>query len=134
MTPPRLRARETVDSDIGPVKRLRYNADTGTHDETVPVEKFIKGPIPLDWISRANALPGKAGAVGLALWFLAGVQGSRTVKLTGEVEKIAGCGRKAVYRALDALQAVGLIASDRKTGARAVVALLNCHNASRGAA
>lgn len=118
MTTPRLRTRKTVVSDIGTVKRLRYNADTGTHEESASVEKFIKGPIPLDWISRANALPGKAGAVGLALWFLAGVQGSRTVKLTGEVERIAGCGRKAVYAAIAALETAKLIVSARKPGAR----------------
>lgn len=124
MITPRLRARKTVDPEIGPVKRLRYNADTGTHEASAPVEKFIKGPIPLDWISRANALPGKAGAVGLALWFLAGVQGSRTVKLTGEVERIAGCGRKAVYAALRALELYGLAKSVNQPGARAVVTIV----------
>ncbi len=123
MTIPRLRPRKTVDPDIGPVKRLRYNADTGTHEESAPVEKFIKGPIPLDWISRANALPGKVGAVGLALWFLAGVQGSRTVKLTGEVERIAGCGRKAIYSALRLMATKGLILVDMRRGRRAVVTL-----------
>jgi hypothetical protein len=115
----RTSAAETI-----PVKRLAYNPASGTHEVRTPTAKFIKGPIPLDWISRANELPGKAGAVGMALWFLVGVQGSRKVKLTGEVEVIAGCGRKAVYRALDALQAAGLIDSARKTGARAVVQML----------
>lgn len=123
MTTPRLRARKTVDLDIGPVKRLRYNADTGAHHESAPVEKFIKGPIPLNWISRANALPGKAGAVGLALWFLVGVQGSRTVKLTGEVERIAGCGRKAVYRALAEMALHQLIEINRRSGARPIIRL-----------
>jgi hypothetical protein len=104
-----------------PSKRLTYNRETGTHEVRVPVKKFIKGPIPLDWIARANALPGKAGAVGLALWFLVGVQGSRTVKLTGEVKRIAGCERKAVYRALDALQTANLIICFRRPGARPIV-------------
>lgn len=124
MTIPRLRARKTVDPDIGPVKRLRYNADIGVHEESAPVEKFIKGPIPLDWISRANALPGKAGAVGLALWFLAGVQGSRTVKTTGEVERIAGCGRKAVYAGLLALEGSRLVITKKKPGGRPQVTLV----------
>jgi hypothetical protein len=120
--------------DAVPVKRLAFNPATGTHEVRTPTAKFIKGPIPLEWISRANALPGKAGAVGMSLWFLVGVQGSRTVKLTGEVEKIAGCGRKAVYQALDALAAAGFISCSRKAGSRAVVTLLDCHNASSGAA
>jgi hypothetical protein len=124
MTIPILRARKTVDPDIGPVKRLRYNTDTGTHEEAAPVEKFIKGPIPLDWISRANALPGKGGAVGLALWFLVGVQRSRTVKLTSEVTRIAGCERKAVYSGLGELERAGLIVTHRRSGARAHVQII----------
>lgn len=121
-------------ADAVPVKRLAFNPATGTHEACAPTAKFIKGPIPLEWIIRANALPGKAGAVGLALWFLVGVQGSRTVKLTGEVERIAGCGRKAVYQALDALAAAGLIDCNRKAGARAVVTMLEWHPASSGEA
>jgi hypothetical protein len=111
----------TNPADPVPVKRLAFNPASGTHEARAPSVKFIKGPIQLEWISRANALPGKAGAVGMALWFLVGVQGSRTVKLTGEVVKIAGCGRKAVYQALDALAAADLIGCTRKAGARAVV-------------
>ncbi len=95
--------------DAVPAKHLAFNPATGTHEARPPTQKFIKGPIPLEWISRANALPGKAGAVGMTLWFLVGVQGARTVKLTGEVEKIAGCGRKAVYHALVALEVAGLM-------------------------
>lgn len=124
----------TNPADAVPVKRLAFNPATGTHEARATTAKFIKGPIPLDWISRANALPGKAGAVGLALWFLVGVQSSRTVKLTGEVEKIAGCGRKAVYQALGTLETDGLINCARKTGARAVVTILICHKTSSSAA
>jgi hypothetical protein len=116
-------------ADAVPIKRLAFNPATGAHEARAPTVKFIKGPIPLEWISRANALPGKAGAVGMALWFLVGVQRSRTVKLTGEVEKIAGCGRKAVYQALNALQAAGLIDCSCKAGSRAVVTMLEWHSA-----
>lgn len=111
-------------ADIVPVNRLAYNPNTGKHELRVPTEKFIKGPIPLEWISRANALPGKAGAVGLALWFLVGVKGSRTVGLTGEVEHIAACGRQALYSSLAVLEGAGLITVERKPGARAVVTIL----------
>lgn len=104
-------------------KRLAFNRNTGTHETRAPTEKFIKGPIPLGWITRANALPGKAGAVGLALWFLAGVQKSQTVKLTGEVEKIASCGRKAVYRALKSLSDAKLVTNTRRAGARAIITI-----------
>ncbi|MFA7281080.1 MAG: hypothetical protein WC100_13400 [Sterolibacterium sp.] len=114
----------TEDADVGPMKRLAYNPHTGTHEFRMPTKKFIKGPIPLEWIAQANALPGKAGAVGLALWFLVGVKGSQTVKLTREIERIAGCGRKAIYSALTTLQLAKLIIVQRHSGVRAVVTVL----------
>jgi len=122
MNNPVSKAHKTVDPDIGPVKRLRYNPSTGTHEDVSPVRKFIKGPLPFDWISRANALPGKTGPVGVALWFLVGVQGSRKVKVTREVEQLAGCGRKAVSSALRALVNAGLVQwAVTKPGARPTV-------------
>lgn len=123
----RISATQHFDSDVGPVTRLAYNPGTGNHETRAPVEKFIKGPIPLEWITRANALPGKAGAVGLALWFLVGVQKSRTIKLTGEVTRIAGCNRKTVYHALSALEGAGLVVVQRRRGARPTVSIsLGC--------
>src|SRR5271166_4644456 len=47
-------------------------------DATVP---FIKGPIPLAWITAAAMLPGKSLHAGLALWYLAGLKKTRTVPL-----------------------------------------------------
>lgn len=117
---------DTVADAQIPVTRFAYNPETESHTARAPTKKFIRGPIPLDWISRANALPGKAGAVGLALWFLAGVQKSQTVKLTSEVEKIAGCGRKAVYAGLVVLEEAGLVRVERQSGARAVVTIKSC--------
>ena len=102
-----------------PERRLVFNAATGFHEGSGATEKFIRGPIPLCWISQSNALPGKTGAVGLALWFLVGVQKSMRIKLTGEVERIAGCERKALYFALHALERAGLITDvTRSPGAR----------------
>lgn len=116
---------DTVADAQIPVTRFAYNKETESHTARAPTKKFIKGPIPLNWISRANALPGKAGAVGLALWFLAGVQKTQTVKLTGEVEMIAGCGRKAVYAGLAALEEAGLVGVERRRGARAKVDVIS---------
>lgn len=117
-------ARSAEDADVGPLKRMAFNPHTGTHEFRTPTKKFIKGPIPLEWIAQANALPGKAGAVGLALWFLVGIKGSQTVKLTKEIERIAGCGRKAIYSALTTLDLAKLIIVQRHSGVRAVVTVL----------
>jgi len=112
--------------DAVPVKRLTFNPGTGTHEVRTPTAKFIKGPIPLGWISRANTLPGKAGAVGVALWFLAGIQRAQKFKLTIDIERIAGCERKAVYSAIKALEQCGLITVQRFPGARPIVILNDC--------
>lgn len=34
---------------------------------------FIKGPIPLAWLQKANALGGSTGTVAAGLWFYAGL-------------------------------------------------------------
>ncbi len=112
-----------VEQCIG-AKRLAYNHASGTYEERSSNDLFIKGPIPLNWLIHANSLPGKAGAVAIALWFLVGVQRGRVVKLTGEVERVAGCGRKALYKALVSLQAAGLIGVSRRAGGRPVVEVL----------
>jgi len=114
-----------VDAQCIPIRRLAFNAQTGTHNSVAQAKiRFIKGPLPLDWISTANALPGKAGAVGLALWFLVGLTASRTVKLTGEILRIASCERKALYAALATLEAARLISVERRRGARPIVTII----------
>ena len=108
------------------VKHFIFNKKSGVYEVQNLTEKFIKGPIPLLWITRANSLPGKVGAIGIALWFLAGVKKSRNFKLTGEVTRIACCERKTLYPALKALEESGLISVQRSKGARSMVTLLDC--------
>lgn len=47
-----------------------------------PGQKFLRGPIPWDWLSGAARLPGKALQVGLAIWHLAGLKNAMTVELS----------------------------------------------------
>ena len=113
-----------LDADVGAVKRLVYNSGTGQHVEQKPAARFIKGPIPFDWQAKANALPGKAGQVGIALWFLAGVKGKKTVAITREVVVLSGCTRQTFAKSLGALEAAGLIVVERHTGRRPVVTVM----------
>ncbi len=109
-----------------PVEKLSFNVVSGTFEsKKVAGGLFIKGPLPLDWIASANSLPGKAGAVGLAIWFLVGVRASKIVKLTKQVEQIAACQRKAVYTAILSLEEAGLISVTRRKGARATVTVMS---------
>ncbi len=118
-------SREMKEAEIGTVVRYRHNQTTGAFEPASAQQLFIKGPIPLDWMGAANSLPGKAGAVGLGLWFLKGVTRSNEVKVTGQVEKIAGCSRKSLYAGLAALERARLIRVQRKPGCRPVVEIIS---------
>ena len=75
-----------------------------------PPNRFLKGPIPWDWVIRAAKLPGKALEVGLCLWRLKGLHPTRdTVLLSNAELKPFGIGRAAKSRALHALENAGLI-------------------------
>ena len=118
-------AAQSRKTDNPPTKLLRFDKAAGRYTPAKRGEKFVKGPIPLWWISQANSLSGKAGAVGLALWFLRGVQRTDCVKLTAEVRSIAGCKRQAVYHALEALEGAGLVVVHSKPGAYPTVEIRN---------
>ena len=109
-----------------PTIRLSYDRHTGKHGVRTKTKPFILGPIPLDWITRANSLRGKAGATGLALFFLKGVKQANTFKVTAEAEQIAACSRQAFSRGLVALQDAGLITLQQRSGARPIVTILAC--------
>ncbi len=87
-------------------------------------EKFLKGPIPLDWLSTAARLPGKSLHVAIALWFTASLAKSATVPLSNLAGLPFGLDRNAKYRALDWLEKAGLICVERNLGRSPVVTVL----------
>jgi hypothetical protein len=78
--------------------------------------QFLKGPIPLVWLERAARLQGKAFTLSVLLWFMTGVNGPGPFRLSRRLLERFQIGRKASYRALTALEAEGLIVSDRNKG------------------
>jgi hypothetical protein len=86
-------------------------------------EQFVKAP--LDWLARAGALPGKALAVGLALWFLRGVKKRTTVRLTGGTLEKFNVERRAAYRAVCQLEGAGLIRVVRHRGKGPSITILD---------
>jgi hypothetical protein len=88
-------------------------------------EKFLKGPIPWDWLSKASQNPGKSLNVALAVWFLSGLNRSSTISLSGSVLRGLGVKRHAGYRALKSLEHAGLISVYRHKGRNPVVTILN---------
>lgn len=93
---------------------------------TKTVGPFIRGPIPLDWLSRAAAIPRRnAVLVGLVLFHLSGLCSKRDgLVLCVERCKPFGLGRKAVQRGLSDLESSGLIRVVRCVGKCARVDLL----------
>ena len=89
------------------------------------LKKFIKGPIPLAWITKAAGVEGKTLLFALALQYLAGLKRSRTVALSHSTQSLFGVGRHAFYRALLKLEEMGLISVDRHVGRSPVVTILD---------
>lgn len=80
------------------------------------LRKFLKGPIPWDWIVRASGLPGAALAVGLCIWRLVGATRRSSVKLSNKECEPLGISRYAKSRALKTLEAAGLISVEHRRG------------------
>jgi hypothetical protein len=110
-------------------RQLVWNTRDGRFGEQEIIKQkvpgFIKGPLPLSWMQRAMALPGKTIHVALALWFLSGLKCDKTVKLSGKIVRSFGVSRDAKYDALKRLEAENLIKICRKPGSVPVVTLLD---------
>ncbi len=92
--------------------------------------EFVKGPLPLPWLTTASRLPGKSPlAVAMALWFEAGRRRSMTVTLTTAILTRFGVqDRKAKYRGLCALERAGLVAVVRVPRRNPTVTILDAQD------
>ena len=87
---------------------------------------FVRGPIPGEWITRAAKVSFRALRAGLALWYLAGVKKTRTVKPGSDAWARFGLSSRAGGRGLGALEAAGLVSVDRHPGRCPVVTINDC--------
>ena len=111
------------DRDI-PVKRLQLNVVTNKMEFTPKKELFLRGPIPLEWLVNAAALPGKTLNVAIALWWLYGMAKVQPFKLTRRSLKYLSVERDAAGMALTRLEEAGLLRLERKPGQRPVIAIV----------
>lgn len=87
---------------------------------------FLKGPIPLAWLARAGALPGKTLHVGLALWFFANMRRTRVVGVSkGVIARLFGITPSSVKRAIHALEEDRLVTVHRRPGCKSSFELLD---------
>ena len=70
---------------------------------------FLKGPIPFDWLQKANSLGGSTGIVATGLWFYVGISGSKSFKIDSKLDRFTGISRQTRQAALKKLEAAGLI-------------------------
>jgi DNA-binding transcriptional ArsR family regulator len=92
---------------------------------------FLRGPIPLDWLTALTDMSGKTVMTALAIWWQAGLHGKREgLKLTTAGLQRFGVDRKAKDRALKALEDAGLISVVRKAGKNPAVSILEAKTLS----
>ncbi len=107
-----------------PVKRLRLDLTTGTLVAAPKQELFLRGPIPLEWVSRAAILPGKTLNVAIALWLLHGMAKGKPFKLTRKALKCLNVGRDAASTALGRLEQAELVRVERRSGQSPMISLV----------
>ena len=110
--------REMPQADVCNVTFDAYCSPRGCYQD--PHEwiyfRTVKGPIPGEWVSRAAKLPGRVLHVGLALWFLAGMEKCRTVKPTWRIWRRFSVSPDTGRRGLAELERAGLVSVDRHPG------------------
>ncbi len=89
-----------------------------------PGARFLRGPIPWDWLSAAATGRGKGLHVAVVLWHLAGLQRRRVVKWEPSKAEAFGVGRHVAYRALRQLERRGLVRLCTRRGAAPEVTIL----------
>ncbi len=107
-----------------PVKRLQLGVASGTLVATPKKASFLRGPIPLEWLSRAAALPGKTLNVAIAVWWRHGMAKGKPFKLTQMALKAMNLERGAERMGLARLEQAGLIQVDRKAGQRPTISIV----------
>lgn len=110
--------------------RLGFNPRSGDWIEKQPTELFLKGPIPLKWLSVAASLPGKSINVALAINWLDGMNRGKPFKLTKKALGLFNISKDAANDALNRLAAAGLISLDRRPGQRPTIRVLGAERTS----
>src|SRR6476646_4411525 len=92
--------------DIGLDSSWGGNVSRGKQRRKKVEGRFLKGPVPVEWLIKAYAVGSGAGhVVGVILWHLSGLKkDKRTVLLTSAECGLWGICRQSKGRALEALE------------------------------
>jgi hypothetical protein len=119
----------TDDKNIA-VTRLSYCSTSSSYVQGRKAVKnlFVKGPIPLDWLTEVALLPGKCLNVAMAIQWLLGMSGGRPVKLTKRAEMSFNVSCDTSRECLNRMETAGLIQLDRSPGKRPLIKVIVKNN------
>lgn len=115
---------------ISSEKRLQLDIDTGKLVSIPKKKLFLRGPVPMDWLSKAAELPGKTLNVALAIWWLQGMTQSESFKLTRKSLSLFNIKRDAASISLKRLEGAGLIRVQRNVGQRPTISIIHLQEIS----
>ncbi len=112
-------------------ERLEWNGKTfRSHDKSTRVPPnteglFLKGPIPISWLARAERRGLSALTIGLELWLLCGLRKSKVVDLNlSQLRLTDARARQSNQRGLRKLEEAGLVRVSRRPGRRSQVEIV----------
>jgi len=86
-------------------------------------DHFVKGPIPMAWLRVASRCGYRAEAVGLLVWYAAGIQKSNPCKLTPKVLSELHVNPRTARRILERFAGAGLVVVEFHRGRSPVVTI-----------
>ena len=107
----------SLDIESGMKHTAEQNCSNESHQDC------LAGPIPMTWLEGAASLPGKSLQVALLLWYVEGVENTRTVALSNQLTARFSVDRNAKYRALEWLELADLISVNRGLGRSPLVTI-----------
>lgn len=88
-------------------------------------KRFLKAPLPWNWLCSASKCPGKSLNVAIALRFIAGIKKDNRIKMQRAVLKDLGISRQTYNNGLKQLERVGLVTIEKGPGQTPTVTLVN---------
>lgn len=97
-------------------KRKKPQSESTAIPKPKPRQKFVRGPIPLNWLHAALKLGDKSGHLAWVLWFLAGITGKNPIRVTSALCKEFHISPRTTARLLERFAKAGLLSLDRRRG------------------
>ncbi len=108
-----------------PLKPSRVTTKPPAGRRIATGEKYLKGPIPLAWLTVASTCGLKGLHVAIAIWWLSGVSRASSVRLTRQSLAKFGVGPRTGLRCLQRMKTLGLVDFENHRGRGPMVTIIN---------